>query len=144
MISNNLFLILNIDLTSIACAVISNIINAKFKYINKESRDLQFFDYDARFRLNLNKVNITLGGSVKGHPIYGHPAIWDYDGVWFELAWDYGYEDFIHGIRPETTEDGQLRYTLVDGVFKTMCEAAKKDSNNKFVIIVDEINRGSL
>ena len=31
----------------------------------------------------------------------------------------YGYEDFIHGIRPETTEDGQLRYTLVDGVFKT-------------------------
>ena len=72
----------------------NNAFVTKFKYINKESRDLQFFDYDARFRLNLNKVNITLGGSVKGHPVYGHPAIWDYDGVWFELAWDYGYEDF--------------------------------------------------
>ena len=72
----------------------NNAFVTKFKYIDKESRDLQFFDYDARFRLNLNKVNITLGGSVKGHPIYGHPAIWDYDGVWFELAWDYGYEDF--------------------------------------------------
>ena len=47
----------------------------KFKYIHKESRDLQFADYDARFRLNLNKVNITFGGSLKGHPIYGHPAI---------------------------------------------------------------------
>jgi len=67
----------------------------KFKYIHKESRDLQFADYDARFRLNLNKVNITLGGSLKGHPVYGHPAILDYDGVWFELAWDYGYEDFM-------------------------------------------------
>ncbi len=72
----------------------NNAFVTKFKYINKESRDLQFFDYDARFRLNLNKVNITLGGSVKGHPVYGHPAIWDYNGVWFELAWDYGYEDF--------------------------------------------------
>ena len=72
----------------------NNAFVTKFKYINKESRDLQFFDYDARFRLNLNKVNITLGGSIKGHPVYGHPAIWDYDGVWFELAWDYGYEDF--------------------------------------------------
>jgi len=67
----------------------------KFKYMHKESRDLQFADYDARFRLNLNKVNITLGGSVKGHPVYGHPAILDYDGIWFELAWDYGYEDFM-------------------------------------------------
>jgi len=72
----------------------NNAFVTKFKYINKESRDLQFFDYDARFRLNLNKVNVTLGGSIKGHPVYGHPAILDYDGVWFELAWDYGYEDF--------------------------------------------------
>ena len=63
--------------------------------MHKESRDLEFADYDARFRLNLNKVNITLGGSLKGHPVYGHPAILDYDGVWFELAWDYGYEDFM-------------------------------------------------
>ena len=72
----------------------NNAFVTKFKYIDKESRDLQFFDYDARFRLNLNKVNMTFGGSVKGHPVYGHPAIWDYEGVWFELAWDYGYEDF--------------------------------------------------
>jgi len=73
----------------------NNAFVTKFKYINKESRDLEFADYDARFRLNLNKVNITLGGSVKGHPVYGHPAIWDYNGAWFELAWDYGYEDFM-------------------------------------------------
>ena len=72
----------------------NNAFITKFKYINKESRDLQFADYDARFRLNLDKVNISLGGSIKGHPVYGHPAIWDYDGAWFELAWDYGYEDF--------------------------------------------------
>ena len=72
----------------------NNAFVTKFKYLHKESRDLQFFDYDARFRLNLNKVNITLGGSIKGHPVYGHPAILDYEHPWFQLAWDYGYEDF--------------------------------------------------
>ena len=66
----------------------------KFKYINKGSRDLEFTSFDSRFRLNLNNFNFTVGGEIKGHPVYGHPAIWDYDGVWFELAWDYGYEDF--------------------------------------------------
>ena len=72
----------------------SNWFATKVKYINKESRDLQFASFDSRFRLSLNKVNFTVGGEIKGHPVYGHPAIWDYDGVWFELAWDYGYEDF--------------------------------------------------
>ena len=67
----------------------------KFKYINKESRDLEFADYDARFRLNLNKVNITTGVSVKGHPVYGYPAIEDYEGNWWELAYEYGYVDFM-------------------------------------------------
>jgi len=73
----------------------SNSFATKVKYINKESRDLQFASWDSRFRLNLNKVNLTIGGEIKGHPVYGHPAIWDYDGVWFELAYDYGYTDFM-------------------------------------------------
>ena len=72
----------------------SNSFATKVKYINKESRDLEFASWDSRFRLNLNKVNLTLGGEIKAHPVYGHPAILDYDGVWWELAWDYGYEDF--------------------------------------------------
>ncbi len=72
----------------------NNYFITKFKYINKESRDLQFLEYDARFKLDLNKFKMTVGGSIKGHPVYGHPAILDYDGIWFELAWDYGYEDF--------------------------------------------------
>ena len=73
----------------------SNSFATKIKYTNKESRDLEFASWDSRFRLNLNKVNLTLGGEIKAHPVYGHPAIWDYDGVWWELAWDYGYEDFM-------------------------------------------------
>ena len=73
----------------------NNAFVTKFKYINKESRDLEFADYDARFRLNLNKVNITTGLSVKGHPTYGHPAIEDYEDPWWELAYEYGYTDYM-------------------------------------------------
>ena len=67
----------------------------KFKYINKESRDLEFADYDARFKVNLGRLCITTGASVKGHPTYGHPAIHNYEGAWWELAYDYGYVDYM-------------------------------------------------
>ena len=66
----------------------------KMKYVDKGSRDLQFFDYDARFRLNLNKVSFTVGGALRSHPVYGHPAYNDYDEFWWFLAYDYGYIDY--------------------------------------------------
>ena len=66
----------------------------KFKYINNESRDLEFASWDSRFRINFNKVDLTIGAEIKGHPTYGHPAIEDYEGVWWELAYDYGYIDY--------------------------------------------------
>ncbi len=66
----------------------------KAKYTNKESRDLEIFDYDARFRLNFTKVDFTVGCALRGHPIYGHPPINDYEGAWWELAYEYGYTDY--------------------------------------------------
>ena len=68
---------------------------AKFSYVNKESRDLQFTSIDARYRLKLWNLNITLGGSIKSHPIYGHPAIENYEGYWWDLAYQYGFTDFM-------------------------------------------------
>ena len=66
----------------------------KTKYVDKGSRDLQIFDYDARFRLNFNKIDVTVGAALRGHPVYGHPAINDYEGNWWDLAYQYGYEDY--------------------------------------------------
>ena len=74
----------------------NNYFVTKFKYINKESRDLEFADYDARFRLNAWKLNLTTGLSIKGHPVYGYPAILDYDAPWWELAYEYGYTDYTY------------------------------------------------
>lgn len=57
----------------------------------------------------------------------------------------YGYEDFIEGLRPVCDPvSGQLRYDVVPGVFRDICERARLRPRAKFVLIIDEINRGNL
>ena len=70
-----------------------NSLITKFKYLNKESRDLEFASIDLRYKLGLGPVLLSLGGNVMGHPVYGHPAYDDYEDPWWYLAYEYGYED---------------------------------------------------
>lgn len=49
------------------------------------------------------------------------------------------YEDFVRGWRP--TGDGKL--SLADGVFMEAIKAARKELSSKFVIVIEEINRGN-
>lgn len=62
------------------------------------------------------------------------------------------YEDFVEGLTAEA-DDGNVEYRIEDGIFKRICEratreyrAAKDDDRppSKYVLIVDEINRGNL
>ncbi len=53
------------------------------------------------------------------------------------------YEDFIEGIFPET-ENGKLTYKVKPGIFKQICDIARLNKDKKFVLIIDEINRGDL
>ena len=55
----------------------------------------------------------------------------------------YGYEDFIEGFRPTTTE-GTLGFAVHNGIFKTLCREASKDPEGRYYLIVDEINRGDI
>ena len=52
----------------------------------------------------------------------------------------YAYEDFIQGWRP----DGSGRFVLKNGVFYDFCRRAAENPGERFVFIVDEINRGNL
>ena len=57
----------------------------------------------------------------------------------------YGYEDFIEGIRPQLeNESKDLNYVIHSGIFKDMCNKAKSDKENNYVLIIDEINRGNI
>lgn len=53
------------------------------------------------------------------------------------------YEDFIEGLRPKV-ENGQIIYDIKKGIFKKICEAAEKEPEKNFVLIIDEINRGNV
>ena len=55
----------------------------------------------------------------------------------------FAYEDFVEGIRP-TLEAENLRYELHDGIFKSMARAAGDNTDKRFVLIIDEINRGNI
>lgn len=55
----------------------------------------------------------------------------------------YGYEDFLEGYRPQT-QSGQLTFELRDGIFKRLCDDARKQPSRRFFLIVDEINRGDI
>lgn len=55
----------------------------------------------------------------------------------------YGYEDFLEGYRPEE-RDGQLVFRLRDGVFKQLCAEAAAHPQERFILIIDEINRGNV
>lgn len=54
----------------------------------------------------------------------------------------YSYEDFIEGFRPSATKPGA--FELRKGPLRRLIEKAEQRQNEKFVLIIDEINRGNL
>ena len=78
-----------------------------------------------------------------------------FNDLWFDLRSGHGqiamvtfhqnfaYEDFIEGIRP-ILKNGRLAYKLRAGMFRRIAKAAKKNPDKRFVLIIDEINRGNI
>ena len=59
----------------------------------------------------------------------------------FQFHPNLSYEDFVRGWRPGGSSDGRL--DLADGPFLKLIEAAKSDPEHKFVMVIEEINRGN-
>lgn len=55
------------------------------------------------------------------------------------------YEDFIEGIKPMgVSENGNIKFELVNGVFKKFCMKARENPEKPYYFVVDEINRANL
>lgn len=67
----------------------------------------------------------------------------NYEFVTFHQS--FSYEDFIEGIKPDlSVEDGELVYKIEDGIFKQLCNKARRDPYNRYALFIDEINRGNI
>ncbi len=68
-----------------------------------------------------------------------------YSFVTFHQA--YGYEEFVEGLRPVLggdTEVGEVQYEIRSGVFKDLCRRARSAPEQRFAMVIDEINRGNI
>ena len=71
--------------------------------------NLNYKSADARFRLPLGKkFSFSIGAVARSHKPYGYNPIDDYlvDSAWWDLAYDYGYQDHYYGI--DSNNDGEL------------------------------------
>ena len=58
---------------------------------------------------------------------------------------NFTYEDFIEGIRPVLDEENKnIEYKLHKGVFREIADRAREDNKQKYILIIDEINRGNI
>ena len=58
----------------------------------------------------------------------------------------YGYEEFVEGLRPDTGGAGSAGFSLVPtaGVLKRIAERARENSEEAYVLVIDEINRANV
>ncbi len=65
---------------------------------------------------------------------------------WTTFHQSYAYEDFVEGLRPVQSEDDPegISYAVLPGVFRRICTRAAADPQNKYVLVIDEINRGNI
>jgi 5-methylcytosine-specific restriction protein B len=59
----------------------------------------------------------------------------------------YGYEEFVEGLRPvlsDEAETGEIQYEIRPGVFKDLCRRARSATDQRFAMVIDEINRGNI
>jgi 5-methylcytosine-specific restriction protein B len=54
------------------------------------------------------------------------------------------YEDFIEGLKPSVDAWGHVTYAVLPGLFVRLCQAARRDPEHHYVLIIDEINRAPL
>ena len=56
----------------------------------------------------------------------------------------FSYEDFVEGIRPKLEAGDNIGYELRGGIFKQIAKAAQEDPKRRYILIIDEINRGNI
>ena len=92
----------------------------------------------------INRIYYGPPGTGKTYTLNGIKRKYEgrYSFVTFHQS--YGYEEFIEGLRPKNTETGEVVYEVRPGTFKRLCRRAQKEPDQRFAMLIDEINRGNI
>ena len=83
-------------------------------------------------------------GRARFHALRFDPGEWTGQIAMVTFHQSFSYEDFVEGIRPKLEGDDGIGYELRLGVFKQIANAAGADPERRYVLIIDEINRGNI
>lgn len=140
-----------------------------YEFKNEDNYDIMEYNYYQEIAENLlSRKNVILQGAPGTGKTYAIPEIIarvceadidleDRDSVmtFYNSLQDNGqvvfstfhqsmdYEDFVEGLKPMVDEKDNLRYSIEPGIFKSICNQAKKNDAPYFLVI-DEINRGNI
>lgn len=64
--------------------------------------------------------------------------------TWTTFHPSYAYEDFVEGLRPFDAGEGRVGLKLEDGLFKRVCRTAESNPEQRYLLIIDEINRANV
>ncbi|SOC40735.1 McrB family protein [Salinicoccus kekensis] len=90
-------------------------------------------------------VEVASGGRTKSFDELDENHRSNIEFIQFHPSYD--YTDFVEGFRPTIDEDTcEMRYEIIPGIFKEFISKAisRQSSGDKFVFIIDEINRGEI
>ena len=104
-------------------------------------------DYDALINQLIRKKNLILQGAPGvGKTFVAKRLAYSLIGektseriCFVQFHQSYGYEDFVMGYRPKNNG-----FQIEAGTFYTFCNEARKDPENDWFFIIDEINRGNI
>lgn len=127
------------------------VLNCEFVKVADRSEPLYFYkDSDSYWTIVEDDLKekfpegYNLYEKYKNHVASPDVEIHNYDFVTFHQS--FSYEDFVEGIKPILDENSEsdIKFKVEDGVFKRLCDKARRDPNHDYALFIDEINRGNV
>lgn len=109
---------------------------------NIDDTDTIEIDENLRVKGGENIIFYGVPGSGKSHTIKTKYPNNEYKFEKLVFHPDYSYSDFVGQIMPILTSEG-VTYDFVPGPFTSILKKAYNDPSGKYILVIDEINRGN-